>query len=101
MATAGHIPLRTCVACGRRAPQRRLLRLAVSRGRVAADPGRRLQGRGAYLCPAPECRERLAGQRNKSRHFRRRLPEGAWRELMAELGASGPSREPGRGRGDS
>ena len=51
-----HIPQRTCVACGEVRPQRELVRLVrVSGGGVEVDPAGRKAGRGAYLCPAPDC----------------------------------------------
>jgi len=51
-----HIPQRTCAACGEVRPQRELVRLVrVSGGGVEVDPAGRKPGRGAYLCPAPDC----------------------------------------------
>lgn len=52
------IPQRTCVACGEVRPKRELIRLVrVSSGVVEVDSGGKRAGRGAYLCPAPECWE--------------------------------------------
>ena len=49
-------PVRSCLGCGRRAPQNELLRVFVSdTGVVDADPDRRRFGRGAYLCWKVEC----------------------------------------------
>jgi len=53
-----HIPHRTCVACGKVEPKRRLIRLVrISGGGVEIDSSGRKVGRGAYLCPASECWE--------------------------------------------
>ncbi len=73
------------MACGRKAPQSELLRLAVSGGRVRIDPLRRLPGRGAYICPRRECRQALMRDRGKGRIFRRQLGEEAWTELFTSL----------------
>jgi predicted RNA-binding protein YlxR (DUF448 family) len=55
-AAVKHIPQRTCVACGEVRPQREMVRLVrVSGGRVEVDPVGRKAGRGAYLCPQPDC----------------------------------------------
>jgi predicted RNA-binding protein YlxR (DUF448 family) len=55
-APAKHIPQRTCVACGGVKPKRELVRLVkVSGGGVEVDPAGRKAGRGAYLCPTPDC----------------------------------------------
>ena len=46
-------PIRTCVGCRRRLPASSLVRCAVVDGQVRL--GRTLPGRGAWLCPTPEC----------------------------------------------
>ena len=53
-----HIPQRTCVACGKVEAKRQLIRLVrISGGGVEVDSSGKRAGRGAYLCPAPECWE--------------------------------------------
>lgn len=53
-----HVPQRSCVACGGVRPKRELIRLVrTSGGGVEVDPDGKRSGRGAYLCPAPECWE--------------------------------------------
>jgi len=52
------IPQRTCVACGKVEPKCHLIRLVrISGGGVEVDSSGKRVGRGAYLCPAPECWE--------------------------------------------
>jgi uncharacterized protein len=58
------------VACGRRAPQAALTRLAVRDDRVVADPTGGLPGRGAYVCDA-ECARAAIDRRALNRAFRR------------------------------
>ncbi|MBM4354436.1 MAG: YlxR family protein [Deltaproteobacteria bacterium] len=65
-----HVPLRTCIGCRARRPRQELVRLALHEGRVVADPGGRLGGRGAWLCPDPACVDKAA---------RRRAFERGWR----------------------
>ncbi len=60
-------PVRTCVGCGRRAAQSSLIRFAAVDGRV--QPGRRLSGRGAYVCPSRAC----FAQARRRRAFARSL----------------------------
>lgn len=52
-----HEPIRRCVACRRAAPKHTLLRFARDphTRQVQFDPAQRLPGRGAYLCPNPDC----------------------------------------------
>lgn len=54
-----HIPLRRCVSCGTRLPQRELVRIVRSpEGHVGVDSGpSRMNGRGTYLCHALACWE--------------------------------------------
>ena len=49
-------PLRRCAGCGRRAPQRELLRFAARDGALVA--GRTEPGRGAYTCGSLACFDR-------------------------------------------
>ena len=58
------------MACGRRAPQAALLRLAVRDDRVVADPTGGLPGRGAYVCDA-HCARAAIDRRALNRAFRR------------------------------
>jgi predicted RNA-binding protein YlxR (DUF448 family) len=58
------------VACGRRAPKGTLLRVAVSGGRVVADPAASLPGRGAYVCGAA-CARAAIERHAFARAFRR------------------------------
>jgi predicted RNA-binding protein YlxR (DUF448 family) len=53
------------------APQSELVRLALSGGGVVVDPGRRLPGRGAYLCRRRECWDRAVAGNAFPRAFRR------------------------------
>ncbi|MEK7847719.1 MAG: YlxR family protein [Chloroflexota bacterium] len=62
---AGHrLPQRTCVACGDTRGKRELVRLVrTAEGMVEVDPTGKRAGRGAYLCPRPECwRKGLKGK---------------------------------------
>ena len=68
MTAAGYEPERTCAGCGRKAPQRELLRFAVRDGRLVA--GRREPGRGAYTCRRLACFERARSRRAFNRVLR-------------------------------
>jgi predicted RNA-binding protein YlxR (DUF448 family) len=64
-------PERTCVGCGRKAPQQELVRFAAPTGVLEVDAQRRLPGRGAYTCRRPSCFERAESRRAFSRTLRR------------------------------
>jgi predicted RNA-binding protein YlxR (DUF448 family) len=60
-----HVPERTCVACRRTTAKRELVRLVrTAEGGVEVDPTGKRSGRGAYLCPTPDC-WRLAVQKGR------------------------------------
>ena len=73
-----HTPLRQCVACGTRASQRELVRVAVGAdGQLSVGATGKRYGRGAYLCYQPACWQNiLKGDRLA-------------RALRGEVGASG------------
>ena len=62
-------PLRTCVGCGRRAPQDDLRRFVAREGVLTT--GRTRPGRGAYTCRDARCFELAASRRAFARALRR------------------------------
>jgi predicted RNA-binding protein YlxR (DUF448 family) len=71
--------VRRCIACGRRAPQRELLRFVAvgeySPRRLVLDPAYRAPGRGAYVCAGTTCFERARERRAFQRAMRTRGAE--------------------------
>jgi predicted RNA-binding protein YlxR (DUF448 family) len=67
-ATPQRDPIRTCVGCGRTAPQRELVRFTAERGRLVH--GARHPGRGAYTCRRVECFEAARARHRFSRVLR-------------------------------
>ena len=64
-------PQRTCVGCGRRAPQSELLRFGSVDSRLTV--GRTVPGRGAYTCRRIVCFERAVASRAFNRVLRRTM----------------------------
>ena len=62
-------PERTCVGCGRRAPQSDLVRFGSVDGLLTV--GRAVPGRGVYTCRRLVCFERAAASRAFNRVLRR------------------------------
>jgi predicted RNA-binding protein YlxR (DUF448 family) len=62
-------PIRSCVGCGRKAPQGQLLRFAAAAGRLV--PGTGIPGRGAYTCRRLACFERAVSRRAFNRTLRK------------------------------
>lgn len=57
--TRGHVPIRICKGCGRKASQQDLRRFVIVDGIVQEDTLRNMAGRGAYCCNNPTCRDRF------------------------------------------
>ncbi|NLV21741.1 MAG: YlxR family protein [Syntrophomonadaceae bacterium] len=56
MAKVRKIPQRMCVGCREMKNKRDLLRVVrTPEGNIEVDPTGKKSGRGAYLCPNPEC----------------------------------------------
>ena len=53
--TDARICVRQCMGCMRRFDRRELTRYVRLNGRAAADPGMKIQSRGAYVCPNEKC----------------------------------------------
>ena len=62
-------PTRTCVGCGRKAPQSELIRFATEGGALVRGEGK--TGRGAYTCRRLACFERAVARRAFNRTLRR------------------------------
>jgi len=62
-------PIRSCIGCGRKAPQGQLLRFAAVDGQLV--PGGGMPGRGAYTCRRLACFERAVSRRAFNRTLRK------------------------------
>jgi predicted RNA-binding protein YlxR (DUF448 family) len=60
-------PIRTCAGCGRKAPQRELVRFTAVDGALTLGPR---PGRGVYTCRRLPCFERAAFRRAFNRTLR-------------------------------
>lgn len=81
--TAGKTtPQRTCVACRQVKNKKELVRVVrTPEGKVEIDITGKKDGRGAYLCPVPECMEKAL----KGNQLERTLRTGITRENRQEL----------------
>ena len=87
------IPMRKCTGCGEMKPKRELIRVVkapdlrnengevVEKGEVSLDLDGRKPGRGAYICPKPEC----FAKARKSRALERQLECAITDEVYAQL----------------
>ena len=59
------LPLRQCLGCREMKPKKELIRVVRSpEGQVSLDFKGKLPGRGAYVCPNPQCLKKAQKSRN-------------------------------------
>ena len=82
------IPMRQCVGCREMKDKKSLLRVVKSpEGEVSLDFKGKKPGRGAYLCPNPECLKRSRKARALERAFETALPPEVYEALEEQMKA--------------
>ena len=80
------IPMRQCLGCRTMFPKRELIRAVRSpEGEITLDFKGRAPGRGAYLCPNPECLKKARKSRALERAFSCEVPEAVYDALDARM----------------
>ena len=85
------IPQRQCMGCRERKNKRDMLRVVrVPSGEVSRDFSGKLGGRGAYVCPDPECLKKARKTRALERCLEVAIPEDVYDRMEKEMeGAHG------------
>ena len=85
------IPLRQCLGCREMKPKKELIRVVRSpEGAVSLDFKGKLPGRGAYVCPNPECLAKARKSRALERAFSAQLPSEVWEALEKQMEGGDP-----------
>lgn len=80
------IPMRQCLGCRTMFPKRELIRVVRSpEGRLSLDFKGKAPGRGAYLCPNPDCLKKARKSRAIERAFSVSVPEEVYEALEARM----------------
>ena len=80
------IPMRQCLGCRTMFPKRELIRVVRSpEGELSLDFRGKAPGRGAYLCPNPECLKKARKARAIERAFSVSVPEEVYEALEARM----------------
>ena len=80
------IPQRQCMGCRERKAKRELIRIVRGTdGNVTVDFGGKLNGRGAYICPDPECLKKVQRSKALERSLETAIPEEVYQRLCKEL----------------
>ncbi|MCL2495402.1 MAG: YlxR family protein [Oscillospiraceae bacterium] len=80
------IPMRKCLGCNEMKPKRELIRVVRSpEGAISLDKTGKANGRGAYVCPNPECFKKLRKRKSLERAFKCQIPAEVYEGLEGEL----------------
>ena len=80
------IPQRQCMGCRERKAKRELIRVVRSpEGEVSLDFGGKKYGRGAYICPNPECLKKAIRSKALDRSLEVTIPEEVYGRLEKEM----------------
>ena len=80
------IPQRQCMGCRERKNKRDMLRVVRGTdGEVSLDFSGKLNGRGAYVCPDPECLKKARKTRALERCLEISIPEEVYDRLEKEM----------------
>ena len=82
------IPMRQCLGCREMKPKKELIRVVRSpEGAISLDFKGKANGRGAYLCPQPDCLKKAIKARALERAFSAQIPAEVYDALQAQMEA--------------
>ena len=89
------IPLRQCLGCREMKAKKELVRVVRSPGgTVSVDLRGKAPGRGAYVCPNPDCLKKALRSKALSRSLEVEIPPEIYDTLTAQMEeANGPDNE--------
>ena len=80
------IPQRQCMGCRERKANREMIRVVRgSDGTVSLDFGGKMNGRGAYICPNPECLTKARRSKALERSLEVEIPAEVYDRLTKEI----------------
>lgn len=86
MQTTRKKPQRTCLGCRNSKDKKELVRIVrTPEGEVLVDRTGKKNGRGAYICPDPECLRLAMRSRALARALNTEIPEEIYETLTAEI----------------
>lgn len=80
------IPMRQCVGCREMKNKRELIRVVRSpEGEISLDFKGKKSGRGAYVCPDPQCLAKAKKTKALTRAFDTQIPDEVYEALDAQM----------------
>ncbi len=84
------IPQRQCMGCRERKEKREMIRVVRSpEGEISLDFRGKAPGRGAYICPKPECLKKAIKAKSLDRSLDTAIPAEIYARLEQEMEAHG------------
>ena len=83
------IPQRQCMGCRERKAKKELIRVVrTPEGEVCLDFSGKLNGRGSYLCPDPDCLKKAQKAKSLERSLEVPIPQEVYDRLEKEMEAA-------------
>ena len=80
------IPQRQCMGCRERRAKKEMIRVVrTPEGNVNLDFGGKMNGRGAYICPNPDCLAKAIRSKALDRSLEVTIPETVYDRLRKEM----------------
>ena len=80
------IPQRQCMGCRERKAKREMIRVVRGTdGNVSLDYGGKMTGRGAYICPNPDCLKKAPRSKALERSLEVEIPAEVYERLTKEI----------------
>jgi uncharacterized protein len=81
-----HQPERTCVGCAKIKNKDQLLRITISAAKILQlDAGKKLPGRGAYVCPDKKCVDAAIKRKRFNKLYNSNFSEQQYRDLSVQV----------------
>ncbi len=79
-----HIPIRECISCHKKGEKETFIRIVRQENDFFVDTTRKIQGRGAYICPMCLKNPQTMKRRPLDRAFRQKVPQTVYDALMQQ-----------------
>ena len=80
------IPMRQCLGCREMKPKKELIRVVRSpEGEISLDFKGKASGRGAYICPDPQCLKKAVKSKALERAFSAQIPPEIYEKLNEQM----------------
>ena len=80
------IPQRQCVGCREKKPKPELIRVVrAPDGGISLDARGKAAGRGAYLCPDPECLKKAQKTKALERALEAKIDDAVFEQLASQI----------------